>query len=155
MEIERKFLVTSADYKDEAFDHHLIKQGFLSTDPERTIRIRVSGHKGYLTIKGMSNAAGTSRMEWEYEIDGNEAQELLGLCEGNIIEKIRYLIQSGDHLIEVDEFQGANMGLVVAEVELKSEDEVITKPNWIGEEVTGDPKYYNAQLSLKPFNQWD
>lgn len=152
-EIERKFLV-AGDYKQEAFNETRITQGYLSSVAERTVRVRIRGEKGYLTIKGKSSASGASRYEWEKEIDVNEATELLSLCEPNIIDKTRFLVKSGNHIFEVDEFYGENEGLTVAEVELSSEDEPFVKPKWLGEEVTGDRRYYNSMLIKNPFRCW-
>ena len=154
IEIERKFLVTSDAFKKEAFKETRITQGFLSTDPERTVRVRVKGNQGFLTIKGKSNTSGTSRFEWEKEIDLNEAQALLKICKKGVIDKIRYEVKLGVHMYEVDEFYADNRGLIIAEIELKSEDEVFEKPSWLGVEVTGENKYYNSQLSLQPFCNW-
>lgn len=144
-EIERKFLV-KGEYKSLAFSRSRIVQGYISSAPGRTVRVRIRDDKGYLTIKGASNASGTTRYEWETELPLEEAQELMKLCEPGIIDKTRYLVHSGAHVFEVDEFYGKNEGLVVAEVELASEDEAFVKPPFIGEEVTGDPRYYNSQL---------
>ena len=154
MEIERKFLVNSDEYRQAAHAQNLIIQGFLSTDPHRTVRVRLYNNKGYITIKGISNQRGTSRMEWEFEIDPDEARELMDLSVEPLIEKTRYLVKLGHHLYEIDEFAGSNEGLIIAEIELDDEDEKFPKPAWLGEEVTGDPKYYNAQLSKTPFNTW-
>ena len=154
IEIERKFLVTSNEYKVAAFKKTLIKQGFLNTDPDRTVRIRIKGDHGFLTVKGKSNAAGTIRREWEKEIDLSEALGLFKLCEPGTIEKIRYEVKAGKHVIEIDEFCNENSGLIVAEIELESENEKFIAPSWLGEEVTGDVRYYNSQLSKKPFNTW-
>ena len=154
MEIERKFLVLSNEYRNTAHAQNRIVQGFLSTDPHRTVRVRLYDDKGYITIKGISNSKGTARMEWEYEIDPAEARQLMELSVETLIEKTRYLVQVGKHLYEVDEFEGSNQGLIIAELELENEDEEFHKPDWVGQEVTGDPKYYNAQLSKIPFNQW-
>ena len=154
LEIERKFLVLSQQYRSEASSEKRIVQGFLNTHPERTVRIRIKGEKGYLTVKGKSNDAGTTRFEWEREIDLKEAEQLLQLCEAGILEKTRYEIPKGKHVFEVDEFYGQNEGLVVAEVELKSEHETFEKPVWLGEEVTGDIRYYNSQLGKRPFKAW-
>lgn len=154
IEIERKFLVTSAIFKEEAISKTRIVQGFLNTDPDRTVRIRLKGEEGFITIKGRSNKTGTSRFEWEKEISSEEAEALLKLCEEGTLEKTRYEIPYGKHVFEVDEFYGPNTGLIVAEVELDSENEVFTKPKWLGREVTGETKYYNSQLSKMPFNQW-
>lgn len=153
-EIERKFLV-KGDFKAEAFQATRITQGYLSSVPERTVRIRVKGDQGFITIKGKGNASGVSRYEWEKEIPAEEARELLQLCEPGVIDKTRYLIRHNSHLFEVDEFHGDNAGLVVAEIELKAEDENFTRPDWLGEEVTGNPRYYNAMLSRDPFTLWD
>jgi len=152
-EIERKFLV-KGPYKDLACKHLYIKQGYISSQPGRSVRIRIKGDKGYLTIKGKTNESGTSRFEWEKEIPLDEAKELFRLCEPGIIEKIRHEIEVGNHLFEVDEFFGDNLGLTVAEIELSNEKENFIKPEWIGEEVTGDPRYYNMSLIKKPFNKW-
>ncbi|MFC4220781.1 CYTH domain-containing protein [Flagellimonas marina] len=154
LEIERKFLVLSDAYKQEATSQIRIAQGFLNTDPERTVRVRIKGDKGFLTVKGASNASGTTRFEWETEISLHEATNLIDLCEDVILEKVRFEVPSGKHLFEVDEFLGENKGLIVAEVELNHEDEVFEKPKWLGEEVTGQSKYYNSQLSKNPFTQW-
>ncbi|PKQ45042.1 CYTH domain-containing protein [Confluentibacter flavum] len=154
IEIERKFLVTSDKYKTEAFKQSRIVQGFLNTKKERTVRVRIKGDKGFLTIKGESNSNGLSRFEWEREISIIEAENLLKLCEKGVIEKIRYEVKVGNHIFEVDEFNGDNTGLVMAEIELASETEIYEKPNWLGEEVTGDIRYYNAQLSKQPYKIW-
>src|SRR5690554_7814490 len=155
LEIERKFLVNSEAYKSEAFKRTKIAQGFLNTHPERTVRVRIFGDHGYLTIKGKSNAAGLSRFEWEKQISLAEAEELLHLCEPGIIEKTRFEVQNGDHIYEVDEFLGENEGLIIAEIELGSENEPFSKPSWLGKEVTGQVKYYNSNLSKNPFKKWD
>lgn len=154
VEIERKFLVKSNDFKNQAFAQNKIAQGYLSSVPERTVRVRIKGHKGFITIKGLSQASGMSRFEWENEIPLDEAVELLKLCEKGKIEKTRYEIKSGIHVYEVDEFYGENEGLVMAEIELTSEDETFEKPEWLGEEVTNDERYYNAYLSKNPFKDW-
>ena len=154
IEIERKFLVKNLNYKSESFEKKCIKQGYLNSNKNRTVRIRVSDDTGFITIKGKSNKNGTSRFEWEKEISATEAEELLLLCEPTIIEKTRYLIKVGCHTFEVDEFAGENSGLVVAEIELNSEDEVFEKPNWLSKEVTGDLKYYNSSISKLPFINW-
>lgn len=153
-EIERKFLV-SGSFKKHAIKSHKIAQGYLSTVPERTVRIRIRDHQGFITIKGISNATGTTRFEWEKEILVNEAENLLMLCEPTIIEKIRHIIPANDHLyFEVDEFLGENSGLIIAEIELPKENTEFTKPSWLGEEVTGQLQYYNAMLAKKPFREW-
>lgn len=154
MEIERKFLVKSDSYRQEAYVSNRIVQGFLSTDPHRTVRVRLYNDRGFITIKGISNKEGTSRQEWEFEISAEKAKELLELSVNSKIEKIRFLIQVGDHKFEVDEFEGDNAGLVIAEIELQEPDEKFLKPEWLGKEVTGDTRYYNAQLTKTPYNQW-
>ncbi len=154
IEIERKFLVSSEAYKVEAYRKTYIKQGFLSTDPERTVRVRIKDDQGYLTIKGKSNESGTSRFEWEKTINVTEATSLLDICLNGIIEKIRYEVKIKNHIFEIDEFFGENNGLVVAEIELNSENESFEKPFWLGVEVTGEVKYYNSQLSKKPYSDW-
>lgn len=154
IEIERKFLVRSDAFKKDAVSKSTISQGFLNTDPERTVRIRIDGEWGFLTIKGKSNKTGTSRFEWEKEISRAEAQNLLRLCESGIIEKTRYKIHKGNHFYEVDEFHGGNEGLIVAEIELQDENESFEKPDWLDKEVTGQVKYYNSQLSKNPYSQW-
>lgn len=154
IEIERKFLVTSDVYKTEAFKQSRIVQGFLNTDKERTVRVRIRGDKGFLTVKGKSSSNGLSRFEWEREISIIEAENLLKICEKGVIEKTRYEVKVGNHIFEVDEFYGDNTGLVIAEIELASETEIYEKPNWIGAEVTGDIRYYNAQLSKQPYSIW-
>ena len=141
-EIERKFLVIG-EFKSSAFAQSHIVQGYISSARGRTVRVRIRDEKGYLTIKGASNASGTSRYEWEKELALSEAEELMRLC-----------VRSGKHVFEVDEFYGENEGLIVAEVELESEDEAFVKPDFIGEEVTGDIRYYNSQLMKKPYKTW-
>ena len=153
-EIEKKFLVTGDTYKQDAEEQVHIVQGYLSTVPERTVRIRIKGDTGYLTIKGKSNESGASRYEWEKEISRKDAEELLKLCEPGVIDKTRFLVKAGKHTFEVDEFYGDNQGLVVAEVELEAEDEAFEKPRWIAEEVTGQNKYYNAMLMQNPYKNW-
>ena len=154
VEIERKFLVKGDTYRKEASSKTRIVQGFLNTHPNRTVRIRVKGDLGFITVKGISNGSGTSRFEWEKEIDLNEAEALLQLCEETVIEKNRYEIPLGNYIFEVDEFLGANEGLVVAEIELQDENAVFERPEWLGEEVTGDLKYYNSILSKQPYKSW-
>jgi adenylate cyclase len=154
IEIERKFLVTSNAFKEGSFKNTRIIQGFLNTDKERTVRVRLKGDQGFLTVKGRSTNNGLSRFEWEKEISKPEAESLLLLCEEGIIDKTRYEVKVGKHIFEVDEFSGNNEGLIVAEVELDSETETVIKPKWLGKEVTGQLQYYNSQLSKKPFNTW-
>lgn len=152
-EIERKFLVTG-EYKSQAFAHSRIVQGYICSARGRTVRVRLRDGRGYLTIKGASDAAGMSRYEWEKEISREEAEELMKLCEEGVIDKTRYLVRSGSHVFEVDEFYGDNEGLVMAEVELASEDEPFDRPVFIGREVTGDVRYYNSQLMKHPYREW-
>lgn len=152
-EIERKFLV-KGNFKDEAFKATRITQGYLCSVPERTVRVRVKGDKGFITVKGIGNAAGASRYEWEKEIDVADVRELLKLCEPGVIDKTRYLVKAGERTFEVDEFYGDNEGLVVAEVELPSEDAPFERPSWLGEEVTGQTRYYNSMLMKNPYKNW-
>jgi len=154
IEIERKFLVTSDRFKTEAFKKVEIKQGYLNSHPERTIRIRVQDKAAFITVKGKSSDSGLSRFEWEKEIPVEEALELLKLCESGVIEKIRYLVKAGEFTFEIDEFFGDNEGLTIAEIELKSEQDSFNKPNWLGKEVTGEKSYYNSQLSQNPYKNW-
>ncbi len=149
-EIERKFLVVG-DFKPFAVSHTRIVQGYLSSVPERAVRVRLRGDQAFLTIKGVGSASGASRYEWEREIPVSEAEELLRLCEPGTIDKTRYLIRVGAHTFEVDEFHGDNQGLIVAEVELTSEDEAFERPAWLGREVTGENRYYNAELVKHPY----
>lgn len=152
-EIERKFLV-KGEFKSLAFSQSRIIQGYISSAHGRTVRVRIRDGKGYLTIKGASNDSGTTRYEWEKELLLGEAEELMKLCEPGVIDKTRYLVHSGEHVFEVDEFYGENGGLVVAEVELTSEQEAFIKPDFIAEEVTGDTRYYNSQLMKNPYGTW-
>ena len=152
-EIERKFLVRG-DFKSEVTKATRITQGYLSSVPERTVRVRIKGDKGYMTVKGIGSDSGASRFEWEKEIPVEDVHELLKICEPGVIDKTRYLVPAGKHTFEVDEFYGDNEGLVVAEVELGSEDEEFVRPGWLGEEVTGDPRYYNSMLMKKPYKTW-
>ncbi|RNC88050.1 MAG: CYTH domain-containing protein [Winogradskyella sp.] len=154
IEIERKFLVTSDAFKEEAFKTYVIKQGFLNSDKERTVRVRVKKDNGFLTIKGLSSDDGLSRFEWEKEITLEDAEALLLLCEPGIIDKTRYEVKLDNHVFEVDEFFGDNKGLIVAEIELSSKNEAFKKPKWLGKEVTGQVKYYNAQLAKHPYKTW-
>ncbi len=151
-EIERKFLVKNRDFIKEAYEQKRITQGFLSTVPERTVRIRTIGKKAFITVKGISNDSGTTRFEWEKEIDILEAQQLLQICEPVIIDKTRHYVKHGNHTFEIDVFQGANEGLIIAEIELTHENEHFDKPKWLGEEVTGNTRYYNSMLSQNPYN---
>lgn len=154
MEIERKFEVCSDDYKRQAYDSVRIRQGYICSGHGHTVRVRVRGHCGFLTIKGPSLDGGLSRYEFEKEITLDEADQLFRLCEPGIIDKTRYLVKSGSHTFEVDEFYGDNEGLVMAEVELGAPDEPFDKPSFIGKEVTGDRRYYNSHLRQYPYKQW-
>jgi len=153
-EIERKFLV-KGDYKPFATKEIKIIQGFLSTVPERTVRVRIKGDKGYLTVKGIGSVSGASRFEWEKEITVEDAKSLLEICEPGIIDKTRFIVPEESGLkFEVDEFYGDNEGLTVAEIELPAEDHPFEKPNWLGEEVTGDVRYFNSMLMKNPYKKW-
>ena len=154
IEIERKFLVVSDAFMIEAFGQNRIVQGYLSSVPERTVRVRIKGEKGFLTVKGKGNESGMSRLEWENEIPLNEAELLLSICEKGVIDKIRYEVKKGNHVFEVDVFSGENDGLIIAEIELISESETFEKPDWLGEEVTNNEKYYNAYLNKNPYKNW-
>ena len=155
LEIERKFLVLDDSYKECSYDSLHIVQGYICRESGKTVRIRISGDKGFITIKGKSTDNGLSRFEWEKEITLCDAQELLKLCTDGIIEKVRYKVKSGEHTFEVDEFARDNQGLVVAEVELRKNDDFVVFPHFIGKEVTGDNKYYNSNLLVHPFIKWD
>ena len=148
-EIERKFLVLNTDFKLESYGQINITQGFLNTHKKRTVRVRITDDKAFLTIKGKSNKSGTTRFEWEKEITVNDAENLLPLCEKGIIKKTRFLIKSGKLTFEVDEFYGNHKGLIIAEIELLHEDTSFIKSKWLGKEVTGDKQYYNSVLSKK------
>ncbi|PKP52848.1 MAG: adenylate cyclase [Bacteroidetes bacterium HGW-Bacteroidetes-1] len=152
-EIERKFLV-KGDFKPFSTKAIRITQGYLSSVAERIVRVRIKGDKGFITIKGKSNATGISRYEWEKEIPVSEIEELLKICEPGVIDKTRFLVKAGARTYEVDEFYGENQGLVVAEIELTAEEEEFEKPLWLGEEVTGDVRYYNSMLIKYPFTKW-
>ncbi|MFC4268175.1 CYTH domain-containing protein [Polaribacter marinivivus] len=154
IEIERKFLVKNKDFKNLSYKEEVFKQGYLNSDKTRNVRIRVTNDKAFLTIKGASNASGTTRFEWEKEINRQEAEQLLLLCEPIIIEKKRYYIKNDDLIFEVDEFYADNQGLILAEIELNSEHQKFKKPDWLGKEVTGNKEYYNSYLSKNPFKNW-
>lgn len=154
LEIERKFLV-KGDFKQYAYAHEEIAQGYLSSVAERVVRVRIKGEKAYITIKGISNASGLSRFEWEKEISIPDARELIKLCEPTIIDKTRYYVKSGIHTFEVDEFYGENKGLIIAEIELSEEAESFEIPEWLGEEVTGERRYYNSSLIKYPYTKWE
>lgn len=152
-EIERKFIV-KGDFSKDVCNSQRIVQGYICSQPGRTVRIRIRGEKGFLTIKGPSDDKGLSRYEFEQEIPLPDAEQLLTLCEPGVIDKVRHLVRAGKHTWEVDVFHGANEGLVMAEIELASEDEPFEKPDWIGEEVSGDRRYYNSMLTKEPYSQW-
>ncbi len=154
IEIERKFLVLNQDFIKDAFSNVEIMQGYLNSNPKRTVRVRIKGNEGYLTIKGVGNETGMSRFEWEKKIDVTEAKQLLLLCEKGMISKTRHNVRVGQHTFEIDVFSGENQGLIIAEIELESETEIFEKPIWLGEEVTNNERYYNAYLSQKPFLSW-
>ncbi len=154
VEIEKKFLV-KGDFKQYAVNSFRISQGYLSSVPQRTVRIRIKNSEAFITIKGKSNTSGISRFEWEKKIDAADAAELLQLCEPAIIEKTRFIVPANDELFfEVDEFYDKNKGLIMAEIELPTEDFPFKKPGWLGKEVTGDARYYNSALSKHPFTEW-
>ena len=155
LEIERKFLVLDDSYKHEAFSKSHIRQGYICSERGRTVRIRIRDTHAYITIKGPSLDGGLSRYEFEQEIPLADAEKLMTLCEPGQIDKVRWLVKSGNHTFEVDEFFGDNEGLVMAEVELKTPDETPKIPDFIGKEVTGDRRYYNSQLCAHPYKTWD
>lgn len=154
IEIERKFLVCDDSYRQLAYGSSRIKQGYICSGHGRTVRVRIRGDRGYLTIKGASDEKGLSRYEFEKEITLDEAEQLFKLCEPGVIDKTRFLVKSGCHVFEVDEFYGDNEGLVIAEVELQAEDEAFEKPSFIAKEVTGDRRFYNSHLRKYPFVIW-
>ena len=155
LEIERKFLV-QGDFKGEAFQESHIIQGYICRQPGRSVRIRIRDGKGYLTVKGAGSASGTTRIEWETEIPEDDARTLFLLTEPGAIDKTRYLVRNTDgrHIWEVDEFHGDNEGLTIAEIELSDENEPFDRPAWLGEEVTGNPRYYNSALIKNPYKDW-
>lgn len=154
-EIERKFLVKNDDFKQLAHVSTRIVQGYLSSLPERTVRIRIMGDRGFITVKGISNQTGISRFEWEREIPVADVEEMLKIAEPGVIDKRRYLVSvDDDHTFEVDKFNGENEGLIVAEIELQSENDHFPRPDWLGDEVTGDPRFYNSTLMKHPFKMW-
>lgn len=157
LEIERKFLVPAdglAEAVAAAESSERIVQGYLASSPAATVRIRIYGDKGFLTIKGKTGASGMSRLEWEKEISVDEARVLMTLCGPKLIDKTRHRIRYGSHVYELDEFHGDNDGLLMAEIELGSEDEAFEKPLWLGQEVTGDVRYYNSSLLRNPYKSW-
>lgn len=154
LEIERKFLVLDDSYKHEAYASSHIRQGYICSDRGRTVRIRIRDEHAYITIKGPSLDGGLSRYEFEQEIPMDDAEKLMTLCDLGIIDKTRWLVKSGQHTVEVDEFHGENDGLIMAEVELSNPDEKPILPHFIGKEVTGDRRYYNSQLRCHPYSTW-
>lgn len=152
-EIERKFQV-KGDFKSHAHSSYRITQGYLSSVPERTVRVRLRDDEAFITVKGSSHEKGLSRFEWEKQIPLEDAQELLKICEPGVIDKTRYLVKVEKHIYEVDEFYGENEGLVIAEIELTDVNEEFVKPDWLGKEVTGDGRYYNATLVYAPYSKW-
>ncbi|WP_299016086.1 CYTH domain-containing protein [uncultured Polaribacter sp.] len=154
IEIERKFLVKNMNFKEQSFEKKYLKQGYLNSNKERTVRVRIADNEAFITVKGKSNKAGTTRFEWEKEITILEAEQLMLLCENNSIEKNRFLVKNDNFIFEVDEFLGKNKGLIVAEIELNTENDTFKKPNWLGKEVTGEVKYYNSSISKHPFKNW-
>lgn len=153
-ETERKFLILSMDFIPFACKHSYITQGYICDDHARTVRVRLRDDRGFLTIKGASDSSGTTRFEWEKAIRREEAEKLLNICLPGRIEKTRYLVENNSLTFEVDVFEGENKGLVMAEIELEYPDQSFEKPAWLGREVTGDPRYYNAMLMKKPFSRW-
>ncbi len=150
LEIERKFLVKGNDWK---IDHGVwISQGYLNRDKERTVRVRIAGENAFLTVKGLNT--GTTRQEFEYEIPVADAEQLLKICEGSLIEKTRYKVDHADMTWEIDEFHGVNEGLVIAEIELEDEEQTFTRPEWLGTEVTADSRYFNSNLAERPYSSW-
>lgn len=154
LEIERKFLVLNDDYKKEAMKTIKMVQGYLNSNPERAVRIRITDEDAFLTIKGKSTQNGLARLEWEQKIEVKDAHQLINLCEPFLIEKNRYIVHYEGFIFEVDEFLGDNKGIVIAEIELASEQQTFQKPSWLGKEVTGDANYYNASLSKHPYKNW-
>ena len=154
LEIERKFLV-AGEFRDQAYAHSHIRQGYISSGNGRTVRIRIRDNRGYLTIKGPSDRAGLARYEFETEVSLSDAEDLMRICEPGIIDKTRHLVKSGELTFEVDELHGENAGLVMAEVELPDENTLIIRPSWLGKEVTGDERYYNVMLSKHPYVSWE
>lgn len=156
-EIERKFKV-AGDFLPYVSRSYRICQGYLNSVPERTVRIRIKGDRGYITVKGLTSESGMSRYEWEKEIPVEDAIDMLRLCEQGVIDKTRHIVEVTEgnvtNVFEIDEFHGDNEGLVIAEIELSSEDEEFLRPQWLGEEVTSDSRYYNSYLSAHPYKFW-
>lgn len=156
IETERKFLVATDAFLPQATDSRHLVQGYLCLDPARTVRVRIAGQEAFLTVKGPSDPAGLSRGEWEYRIPLEDARQLVALCLEGVIDKTRYRVpvDSGRHIFTVDVFHGDNRGLVLAEIELDCAQEAFERPEWLGREVTGDARYYNAALSTRPYRDW-
>ena len=154
IEIERKFLVLNDSYKREALGHSHIQQGYICSNERRAVRVRIRDNRAYLTIKGPTPEGGLPCFEFEKEITLEEGKQLMRLCEPGIIDKVRWLVKSGEHTFEIDEFFGENKGLVMAEVELSSVDDEVLIPAFIGEEVTGDPRFFNSHLRINPYRTW-
>ncbi len=154
IEIEKKFLVKNDSFKSESEKEIRITQRYLSSVPERSVRIRIRGDKGIITIKGLGSNSGMSRFEWEKEISVTDANDLFTLCEPGVVDKTRYIVKNGQHVFEIDEFYGENMGLIIAEIELSSEEEFFNRPDWLGDEVTGEVKYFNSMLIKNPYSNW-
>jgi adenylate cyclase len=153
IEIERKFLV-KGDFTKGVFESERIVQGYICSTPGRTVRVRIRGKVGFLTIKGPSDDKGLSRYEFEQQISLSDANQLMKLCESGVIDKVRNLVHCGKRVWEIDVFHGANEGLIIAEIELGSENEPFEKPDWLGEEVSGDRRYYNSMLIAHPYSEW-
>jgi len=153
IETERKFLVQDDGYKAQAVESHRIRQGYIAHDLGRSVRVRIRDGQGILTVKGPFIGLG-SRPEWEKEISLQEAEDLFRLCKPGSVDKTRWIVPAGERFFEVDEFHGENEGLVMAEIELGSEDEAFQKPSWLGREVTGDKRFYNSYLARNPFKNW-
>ena len=153
IETEKKFLVKDDGYKAQAVESHRIRQGYIAHDMGRSVRVRILDDKGILTVKGPFIGVG-SRPEWEKEISLKEAEELFLICKPGSIDKTRWIVPAGERCFEVDEFHGENEGLVMAEIELESQDEAFKRPSWLGEEVTGNPRFYNGYLARNPFKNW-
>jgi len=154
LEIERKFLLVSDAFKADSYKKYTIKQGFLNTDKNAVVRIRITDDEAFITIKGKSNKSGTTRFEWEKSISLDESENLILLSKNSLIVKTRYLVKVKNHTFEVDIFSEDNEGLIIAEIELENEDEIFVKPHWLGKEVTGDKKYYNVNIAKNPYKNW-
>ncbi|MFC1565417.1 CYTH domain-containing protein [Candidatus Neomarinimicrobiota bacterium] len=154
IEIEKKFLVKNDTFKSESEKEIRIIQRYLSSAPERSVRVRIQGDMGIISIKGLGSNSGMSRFEWEKEISVTDANDLFTLCEPGVVDKTRYIVKNGQHVFEIDEFYGENEGLIIAEIELSSEEEFFIRPDWLGDEVTADKKYFNSMLIKNPYSNW-